>query len=97
MDIFNRKRVKELEEKLHEAKRDRDKYIFKAKALTEKLEAIAELKESIPADCTKGPWCKSCEFVRTFHDAYKDRYGNYYSEPFYVCGKGESCKNFVAK
>lgn len=97
MDIFNRKRIKELEEKLYDTELERDKYIGKAAELDAKLREIGRLEESVPTDCVKGPWCEACEFVRTFH--YRKYYGhsNYSTNCMYVCGKGESCKNFVQR
>lgn len=97
MDIFNKKRVAELEMELADVKRARDKYITKSANLKAKLDEIASLNESIPEDCEKGPWCKACEFVRTFH--YNEYYGcgNYETNIVYVCGKGKSCKSFVQK
>lgn len=97
MDIFNKNRVTELERELAYAKRDLDKYMTEAARLKTKLEEIGKLNESIPEDCEKGPWCKACEFARTFH--YNEYYGlgNYETNVVYACGKGKSCKSFVQK
>lgn len=97
MDIFNHKRIQQLEEKLYDTELERDKYIAKATELDAKLREIGRIEEMVPTDCVKGPWCEACEFVRTFH------YNNYYGynckslQTIYVCGKGESCKNFVQR
>ena len=97
MDIFNRKKVQQLEEKLYDTELERDKYIGKAAELDAKLREIGRLEEMVPADCVKGPWCEACEFVRMFH------YSKYYGykckglETIHVCGKGASCKNFVQR
>jgi hypothetical protein len=59
-----------------------------------KLEQIGSVSEKLPEDCVKGPWCQACDFSKTFH------YTDYYAGPLrtgYVCGKSESCKNFVQK
>ncbi len=99
MDIFNRQRIAELENKLHETELDRDRYISLAANLEMKLEAVSKLEESIPEGCEKGPWCRACEFCRTFHytsglslPGYPGR-----KNVIYTCSKGESCKNFVQK
>lgn len=102
MDIFNarlvdRDYIENLEKKLRETECDRDMYMSKVAELSDKLAAVSELEETIPEGCTKGPWCKACEFVRTFH--YTMSYGRNFSskEIIYACSKGESCKNFVQK
>ena len=97
MDIFNKKRVAELERELADVKRSRDKYITEAANLKVRLDEITSLNESIPEDCEKGPWCKACEFARTFH--YNEYYypGNFEINVLYACGKGKSCKSFVQK
>lgn len=98
MDIFNKQRIAELEKKLHETELDRDRYISKAAEFETKLEALSELEETIPEGCEKGPWCKACEFVRTYHyTEYYGHYGGHSLETIYTCSKGESCKNFVQK
>lgn len=103
MDIFNAKLVdrdyiENLEKKLRETEWDRDRYISKAAELKMKLDEVSKLEESIPEGCEKGPWCKACEFVRTFHyTEYYGPYGGHSLETIYTCSKGKSCKNFVQK
>lgn len=98
MDIFNKQRIAELEKKLHETERDRDGYISKAAELEAKLDEVSKLEETIPEGCVKGPWCKACEFVRTFHySGYYSPYAGHSLDTIYVCSKGTSCKNFVQK
>ena len=98
MDIFNKKRIADLEKKLHETERERDKYISKSAELASKLEEIGELAETIPEGCQKGPWCKACEFSRTFqYTEYYGPFGGHSLETIYACSKGKSCKNFVQK
>ena len=98
MDIFNRKRVAELEQKLLETERDRDKYKTKATEFARKLDELSKLEEVIPEGCEKGPWCKACEFCKTIH--YTEYYGSFggtVTAIAYACSKGKSCKNFVQK
>lgn len=98
MDIFNKKRIAELEKKLHETELERDRYISKSAELAVKLDEVSKLEETIPEGCEKGPWCKACEFVRTFHyTEYYGAYGGHSLETVYACGKGKSCKNFAQK
>ena len=96
--LVDRDYIENLEKKLRETELDRDRYISKAAELADKLKAVSELEESIPEGCTKGPWCKACEFVKTYY--YTEYYGAYSGhslETIYVCSKGESCKNFIQK
>ena len=97
MDIFNRKRVKELEEKLHKSEVDRDKYKCRCSELESKLDRIKQIENVMPADCERGHWCRVCEFARAFHytEYYGYNPGSYSTETIYVCGKGETCKSFV--
>lgn len=97
MDIFNKKRVAELEEKLAEMERDRDRYMRHANILESKIDAITDLKSQIPEDCTQGPWCKACEFVKVYYYSHLYGFRGELDSEFYVCGKGESCKSFVQK
>ncbi len=94
MDIFNRKRIEELEDELYEAECERVKYRRDIELLTKRLEAMGALEESIPEGCTKGPWCRACEFSRTFHYS---PYNSVSYTTFYTCSKGKSCENFVQK
>ena len=104
MDIFNarlvdRDYIEDLEKKLRETEQERDRYISKAAELEVRLREISKLEETIPEGCEKGPWCKACEFVRTFHYTRGLSLPGYpkISNVIYTCSKGESCKNFVQK
>ena len=97
MDIFNRKRVKELERELNTAKNKNEQLHSELAALRLKFEAMGELEESIPEDCVRGPWCESCDFVKTFHYIRHYGLGAHDVKTAYVCGKGKSCNNFVQK
>lgn len=59
-DIFNLKKVEELERELHEVKRERDAYAEDLKILRKKFEAFEEARLKMPYDCKKGPWCDAC-------------------------------------
>jgi hypothetical protein len=96
MDIFNRERVAELERKLAVAERDRDNYRVILSDLENALERASNIEKTIPEDCKKGPWCKACEFARGFRYREPASMG-YITDTVYVCGKGESCQNFVPK
>ena len=95
MDIFNLKKIEELKMKLWETECERDKYRADVRILTEKLEDANKYIDSTPENCTRGPWCKACEFVKTYHYTERYGFGSYSVEPIYVCGKGKSCECFV--
>ena len=99
MDIFNKKRIAELEKKLRDTEVERDAYIYKASELEMKLEEVSKLEETIPEGCEKGPWCKACEFLRAFRYTSGLSSSGYprNTKIIYTCAKGESCKNFVQK
>lgn len=94
MDIFNRKRVEELEKELEYTQKELDKYKDKLIYANKQLEEVSELQETIPEGCTKGPWCRACEFVKTYRYDTVSGFGHRY---FYACSKGKSCENFVQK
>lgn len=57
---------------------------------------LAEAEKYIdypPSGCTRGPWCEACGFVKHFYV----RHPLYSTRTITVCGKGESCKNFVER
>lgn len=97
MDIFNNKRIQDLEKELHTVKAERDRYKKQVDDLTIRIEEIGKLQENIPDDCEKGPWCRSCEFSRVFHYREYDHYSNWNFEFAYACGKGKSCKHFIER
>lgn len=66
------------------------------------IEASNRLREDIPADCTPGPYCKACEFVKPYHYNYyvpgRTLSGTHdYRATGYICNKGNVCKNFIQK
>lgn len=97
MDIFNRKKVAEQARIIEDLERKNHNLIDENAELKMKFDEMSKLQESIPTDCVRGPWCKACEFVKTYH--YVDHYGlgRFNTVTAYVCGKGNSCTNFVQK
>ena len=97
MDIFNRKKVAELEERLEQTKRslvivkkERDDIQRDLVRSSDTLKAIQAMQDAIPEDCTPGEYCRACEFVKPyfFCECHSVITG-------YTCAKGQSCKNFV--
>ena len=95
MDIFNKKKVKALEQELVKVRRERSEYLDRLNTLELKFNEMGKLEESIPESCVRGPWCKACEFVRTFHYIERYSYGCGGTSVAYVCSKGKSCEQFV--
>lgn len=102
MDIFNKRELERLRHNNRELELEKDRLINKLATLQTKFEQMGELKDSEPPDCKRGPWCKACEFVETYH--YNEYIpGGHWSPGFttlrtaYMCTKGESCKHFVQK
>lgn len=103
MSIFNKISRKELEDinralekKIKELEKEKDQLRGELSTLTDIYKRAVELPNSEPEGCKRGPWCKACEFVKTY--TYH-QYGSIFSSEIveYQCGKGESCKHFVQK
>ena len=66
--------------------------------LRDTLSSVQHLIDTTPVDCTPGKWCAGCEFSKSYHipsSAMSGMFGSY--DILYVCGKGETCKNFLQK
>lgn len=86
-------RILELEREL----KDRDTQINKMDScLKDYIRAFEDMQtmlDNTPNDCVRGEWCKACEFVKKYDipSLYTLGYTSY------ICGKGESCPNFIQK
>jgi hypothetical protein len=97
MDIFNHKKVEELEMRLAKAQREADDLRTRnihlqidLDSANQTLEEILRVKDSIPEDCVPGSYCAACEFSKKYYFGANFKTG-------YLCNKGKSCKNFVQK
>ena len=105
MDIFNKKRVEELERELKKLKTVEDENNRLRSQLDKAImdfKFATTLKQEMPDDCTPGTYCKACEFGKEcFHNyhVYTGGYSASYnsSVSFYICTKGETCTNFIQK
>lgn len=97
MDIFNRKKVEELERKLFDIELENKSLIEHNAHLATTIETITEYVDATPTDCVRGEWCSACEFGKKF--LYKEIYGagHYQWTTKYICGKGKSCPTFIPK
>lgn len=109
MDILNRKRVAELEaqlearlEEVRALEQENNDLRVCLDRATVDLERILNAKQTIPEGCTPGPWCKACGFGKAWASHYHAK-SSYWIDGYdticsgYLCGKGNSCKNFVQK
>lgn len=97
MDIFGRKRIAKLETQLCEVEKECYEYADKLAELTVTFKELGELQGCEPEGCVRGPWCKACEFVKTFYYTEHFGFGNFSTTTAYVCGKGKSCEHFIQK
>lgn len=101
MDIFNIKRVSELEhevDRLRHVEREKDELKSMLAKAESELRLVLTLKDAVPEDCTPGHYCEACEFAK---DYWYYNYGYYHKSNTairgIICGKGSSCKNFIQK
>lgn len=101
MDIFNRKRVEELEaevKRLRHIELERNNYREELRSTERELERVVNIKDTIPDGCTPGSYCRACEFVKPYYYSnYVFSAGHHTVVAGYICGKGELCKNFAQK
>lgn len=101
MDIFNRKRVVELEARLRgleDVRRENDELKSMLRRSESELKLALALKNSIPEDCNQGQYCEACTFAKKFnYHTYGYFSGHETLISGIMCGKGESCKNFIQK
>lgn len=106
MDIFNRKRVEELEEqvcKLEGVDAENNRLRRELDRLANDLREVLRVKDTTPADCTPGNYCKVCEFGKHLFNHYYAS-GSTINRPDYssvvsgyICGRGITCQNFIQK
>ena len=95
MDIFNLEKVENLEQENVRLKFRLSEMESRAIRAENSLAKFMEIRDSIPADCIEGTYCRGCAFVKEYY--YN---GAFHRGPVitgYYCGKGESCKNFIQK
>lgn len=105
MDIFNKKRVEELEKdlkKVRERLKEVEQENTELRELLDKagrnIDTILKVKQSTPDDCIPGPYCKACEFSKEYyfyHGSYLAKYDRVHRG--WVCNKANVCKNFTQK
>ena len=95
MDIFNSKRVEELERENAYLKRQLCEADSRAVSAENALATYLEIRDSIPEDCVQGTYCRGCTFVKEYCYSATWYHGQVITG--YYCGKGKACKNFIQK
>lgn len=54
---------------------------------------VVKLKQNLPEDCKRGPWCLGCTFVKKY-TSHIDRFE---TMELSYCGKEEACEHFIQK
>ena len=102
MDIFNRKRIEELEYRLKGIEDENDRLRTALDNAEDHINLLLKLKSDIPEDCKPGEYCKVCAFAKEYGYRNRvagfkvDRSCDYYSSG-YICRKAVGCKNFIQK
>lgn len=101
LDIFNRKRVAELEAGLRDLEKVRDENSELKSMLVKaehELKLVLTLKDAIPEGCTPGLYCEACEFAKKYYyHSWGYRANRNTMITGTICGKGESCQHFIQK
>lgn len=102
MDIFNRKRVSELEKDLRDIESENDRLRRALEDAESTISHLLRLRDSMPEDCVPGTYCQACEFAKKY--VYHNYVSGYRFDRCYetiltgcVCAKGEICNNFIQK
>ena len=101
MDIFNKKRIKDLEtevKRLRDVESEKNELKHMLNNVERELKTVLKLKEYIPEDCIPGIYCEACEFAKRYR---YENWGFFNNRATLfsgtICGKAESCKNFVQR
>lgn len=102
MNIFNLKRIEELESDLKGLEAENQRLRSALSRAESNISHLLTLRDNIPEDCTPGSYCAACEFSRVYHvgiyaSGYKSDRCHDYRNLGFICTKGESCKNFIQK
>lgn len=97
--MFNSKKrkIRELEYELNSLKSKHWDKVHELERLKVDLEELKKEDDSTPSDCTRGPWCESCEFSKaiTISTSLHGYFSN--QETLYFCDRGRLCKNYKEK
>lgn len=88
-------KIRELTETLEQRDQEIKELNRKLNRVYDRLDSFVSREDGTPEDCTRGIWCRACEFSTVAFVPARDRYNP--PEKVYFCGKGKSCSNFVQK
>ena len=89
-----RERSDKLDEKEHDIfllKGERAKLQDELDKMVKIIDEMRKNKESTPEDCSLGPWCQSCAWVKRYYRFISLKEGGIYD---FYCGKAEACEHF---
>lgn len=58
------------------------------------IKDLTEVRNEVPDDCSFGPWCQGCVYVKNYYKYLGARYG---AIDTIYCGKEDACKNFIQR
>lgn len=88
--ISKKKRIEELERENRKLYNKNSELTSLISSLEQDIKELTDIKSSMPDRCVAGEYCKVCSFATT----YETR-GIYGFRTHYICGKGQSCPDFV--
>lgn len=102
MDIFNLKKVEDLESDIRGLQHENESLRAALYEAEMHIKKLLDARDNTPTDCKPGPYCAGCNFAKEYRyvcnvggrkswTGYNSRYSGF------VCGKGSICKNFIQK
>lgn len=106
MDIFNRKKVAELEKRICELEGvdgENNRLRRELDRLANDLREVLRVKDATPVDCVPSNYCRVCEFGDHIFEHYYASGSTIHRRDYstavsgYVCKRGAICPNFIQK
>lgn len=96
--IMSSRSYRDIEQTLYELREDLNRKDNLIDILDQKIKRIEGVKATKPKECVEGDWCKACMFNQAYHIyQHNSGYDPYYDIKVNVCGKGETCPDFIAR
>ena len=93
--MFGRKSKFDLRMEILKLQLERDRLKLDVNLLERKVEEFIAIDKSMPDDCKRGEWCKTCTFNKFV--TFPPEANSSICRIVHYCAKGMSCKHFVAK
>lgn len=97
MDIFNRKKVAELEKKLKEAEEMNSDLKRHLESAEYEIRDLVNQNETRPNDCVTGKYCNACVYAKKYEYESYIYGGRHAIIDGIMCLKGQVCPNFIYK